>query len=45
MNMVVNEPPLSYENRKFPSIYYNSKELVQIGREELVKKFVELLNL
>jgi hypothetical protein len=45
MNMVVNEPPLSYENRTFPSIYYNSKELVQTGREELVKKFVEHLNL
>jgi len=44
MNMVVNEPPLSYKHKTFPSIYYNSKELVQSGREELVNKFISLLN-
>jgi hypothetical protein len=44
INSVVNEPPLSYESRTFPSIYYHLKELTKNNREALVAKFVELLN-
>jgi hypothetical protein len=44
INSIVNEPPLSYGNKTFPSIYYHSKELTQKNREILVSKFVELLN-
>lgn len=41
---VVNEPPLSYGNKTFPSIYYNQKELVQNDKQSLVQKFIDILN-
>lgn len=44
ISSIVNEPPLSYENKTFPSIYYQSKELIKENREILASKFVELLN-
>jgi hypothetical protein len=41
---VVNDPPLSYGNKTFPSIYYNQKELVQNDKQSLVQKFIDILN-
>lgn len=44
MNAIVNDPPLSIENQTFPSLYYHSKQLVQTGREEIVERFIKLIN-
>jgi hypothetical protein len=44
MSASINEPPLSIGDKTFPSIYYNSKELVRNSRQELVTKFIKLIN-
>lgn len=40
---VINEPPLSYDNKTFPSIYYHKKELVQNDKDSLIQKFKDIL--
>ncbi len=40
----INEPSLSYGNKTFPSLYYNSKEKVENNRESLVNAFLKILN-
>jgi hypothetical protein len=43
MRLMVNKPPLSYQHKTFPSLYYSSKCLVQTGWEEFVTKLIELI--
>lgn len=44
INSVINELPISFDNKTFPSIYYNQKELTQCNREALVEKFIKIIN-
>ena len=43
MNIQVNGPPLSYETKTFPSIYYRYKELIKGNQSELLKLFLKLI--
>lgn len=45
IDSVLNEPPLSYGAKTFPSLYYHSKVLVQDSSEKLPVLFSELLGL
>lgn len=40
----VNEPPLSYEAKTFPSLYYNSKEKVENNKMGLIDAFLKIIN-
>ncbi|MGV3761448.1 hypothetical protein [Parapedobacter sp.] len=40
---VVNEPPLSYGDKTFPSLYYRRKELIRNDRASLVQRFIDML--
>lgn len=39
----INEPPLSYENKTFPALYYSQKEKIQNNREGLADLFQKML--
>ena len=41
----VNEPPLEYGNRTFPSLYYSSKVLVKGSKERLKEDFQNILGM
>lgn len=41
----VNEPPLSYSNQTFPSLYYSSKKLVEGTKGQIVADFKSLLGI
>ncbi|MEC3879043.1 hypothetical protein [Parapedobacter sp. 10938] len=43
IDSVVHEPPLSYGDKTFPSLYYCRKELVQNDQASLVQRFIDLL--
>lgn len=40
----VNQPPLSFENRTFPMLYYGEKIMETSGPEKLVEHFKKLVN-
>lgn len=44
INSYVNEPPLSYEKKTFPSLYYSSKKKVKNDKMGIVDAFVKILN-
>ncbi|WP_313032031.1 hypothetical protein [Soonwooa sp.] len=39
INMIINEPPVTYGDKTFPSLYYKSKEKVENGKSHLLEYF------